>query len=107
MQTAVDAILYQRDRTRGGDREAVLRVLRDWDATGLVIEDLVEEVEYLSRWDVGEVLKEVGHLVEYRDGYRLAGAGGGAPRGVQGRASSGAHWRPRGADPTGLGLKIT
>jgi len=80
VQTAVDAILYQRDRTREGDREAVLQVLRDWDATGLVIEDLVEEVEYLSRWDVGEILKEVGHLLEYRDEYRPADARGGAPR---------------------------
>ena len=34
VQTAVDAILYQRDRTREGDREAVLRVLEEWDATG-------------------------------------------------------------------------
>src|SRR5918998_6872892 len=59
VQTAVDAIAFQRDRTREGDREAVLRVLREWDATGLVIEDLVEEVEYLSRWDVGEILKEI------------------------------------------------
>ena len=80
VQTAVDAILYQRDRTREGDREAVLQVLRDWDATGLVVEDLVEEVEYLSRWDVGEILKETEHLVEYRDEYRPPEAGGGAPR---------------------------
>ena len=64
VQTAVDAILYQRDRTREGDREAVLRVLEEWDATGLVVEDLVDEVEYLSRWDVGEVLKEIDHLLE-------------------------------------------
>src|SRR5215207_3384240 len=80
VQMAVDVILYQRDRTREGDREAVLRVLAEWDATGLVVEDLVDEVEYLSRWDVGEVLKEIGHLVEYRDEYRPAEAGAGAPR---------------------------
>src|SRR5829696_830700 len=80
VQTAVDAILYQRDRTREGDREAVLRVLEEWDATGLVIDDLVDEVEYLSRWDVGEVLKEIEHLLEYRDEYRPPDAWGGAPR---------------------------
>ena len=80
VQTAVDAILYQRDRTREGDREAVLRVLRDWDATGLVIEDLVDEVEYLSRWDVGEILREIDHLIEYRDEYRPADPLGGVAR---------------------------
>ena len=80
VQTAVDAILYQRDRTREGDREAVLRVLRDWDATGIVIEDLVDEVEYLSRWEVGEVLKEIDHLVRAFDEYRTPDRQGGVPR---------------------------
>ena len=80
VQTVVDAILYQRDRTGEGDREAVLRVLEEWDATGLVVVDLVEEVEYLSRWDVGGVLKEISHLVEYHDEYRPAEAAGGATR---------------------------
>jgi hypothetical protein len=94
VQTAVDAIIYQRDRTREGDREAVLRVLEEWDATGLVIEDLVDEVEYLSRWDVGEVLKEIGHLVEYRDEYRPAEAGAGAPRQIiRLRRAAAAGWR--------------
>ena len=79
VQASIDAIAYQRDRTREGDREAVLQVLRDWDATGLVIEDLVDEVEYLSRWDVGEILREVSHLIEYRDEYRPADTVG-APR---------------------------
>ena len=98
VQTAVDAILYQRDRTREGDRETVLRVLEEWDATGLVVDDLVEECEYLSRWDVGEVLKEIAHLVEYRDEYRPAEAGGGAPRQII-RLRRGAQggWRESGA----------
>ena len=108
VQTAVDAVLYQRDRTREWDRETVLRVLGDWDATGLVIEDLVEEVEYLSRWDVGEVLKEVGHLVEYRDEYRPADARGGAPRQIiRLRRGATAGWRestaPSGAAAEGRG----
>jgi len=98
VQTAVDAILYQRDRTREGDREAVLQVLKEWDATGLVVEDLVEEVEYLSRWDVGEVLKEIDHLLEYRDEYRPADAWGGAPRQIiRLRHGLPAGWRGAGA----------
>ena len=107
-QTAVDAILYQRDRTREGDREAVLRVLEEWDATGLVVDDLVEECEYLSRWDVGEVLKEIAHLVEYRDEYRPPEAGGGAPRQIfRLRRGAAAGWRasvtPSGAAAEGRG----
>jgi hypothetical protein len=98
VQTAVDAILFQRGRTREGDREAVLQVLKDRDATGLVVEDLVEEVEYLSRWDVGEVLKEIGHLIEYRDEYRPPEAGGGAPRQIiRLRRVGTAGWREAGA----------
>ena len=112
MQTAVDAILYQRDRTREGDREAVLQVLREWDATGLVVEDLVDGVEYLSRWDVGEVLQEVGHLLEDRDEYRPADAWGGAPRQlIRLRRGAAAGWQeseaPSGAAAEGRGGGVT
>ena len=97
MQASIDAALYQRDRTREGDREAVLQVLREWDATGIVLEDLVDEVEYLSRWDVGEILKEVGHLLEYRDEYRPADAWSGAPRQIiRLRRVAAAGWRDAG-----------
>lgn len=71
---AVDALVYQRDRTRESDREAVLQVLEDWDETGIVIEDLVDETGYLSRWDVGEILKEIAHLVVEDDEYRPRGS---------------------------------
>lgn len=74
MQPAVESLIFQRDRTRESDREAVLQVLEDWDATGIVIEDLVEETEYLTRWDVGVVLKEIAPLVWEDNEYRPAGS---------------------------------
>jgi len=59
-----------------------------------VVEDLVEEVEYLSRWDVGEILKEIDHLLEYRDEYRPADAWSGAPRQIiRLRSGAQAGWR--------------
>lgn len=73
LQPAVDSILRQRDRTRRSDRDTILRVLEDWHETGLVIEDLVDE-SGLSRWEVGEVLKEIAPLVEYVNEYRPAGS---------------------------------
>ena len=93
VQTAVDAVLYRRDRTREGDRETARRVLAEWDATGLVVGDLVEECEYLSRWDLGEVSKEIGHLVEYRDEYGAAGASDRPRRIIRLRRGTHSGWR--------------
>ena len=62
--------------------------------TGLVIEDLVEELEYLPRWDVGEILKEIDHLLEYRDEDRPPDAAGGAARQIiRLRRGAAAGWR--------------
>jgi len=63
-----------RRRTEEDDRGTVLCVLAQWDATGIVIADLVEECAYLSRLEAGAILKEVEHLLEYRDEYRPADA---------------------------------
>lgn len=94
IKTAVDAILHQRDRTREADRAAVLQVLEDWDMTGIVFEDLVDEVEYLSRWEIGEILKEIEHLIEYIDEHRPYDPLGGVPRKIlKLRSSVLAGWR--------------
>lgn len=58
IQTHMDGLLQQADRTRESDRRAVMESLRQWQSTGLSVEDLCDDTS-LSAWTVRLIIDEL------------------------------------------------
>ena len=58
LEQVISKVLNDSQRTRKGDQEMVLKCLREFHETGLLITDIVDDTG-LSHWDVRQVLSEL------------------------------------------------
>lgn len=56
LEQVIAKVLSDSQRTRKGDKELVLKCLQDFNETGLLITEIIEDTG-LSHWDVRQILK--------------------------------------------------